>query len=520
MNKISLKIHDDVVEVLSKIKSAEGTNVKIEIPEGSVLFDNVVNLKLIIKEAEQLSKSIEFFTDDPHGNTILAMLDSGGESEKFDGFMSKEVPVDGDADVGKPSKKSSKKLPSMPKVPSFSIPKISLPKLNLKLPLLILVVVGVLGFAAYSFLWQAPEATVKVIVSSQPLTKSLTLQIKADAETDVENKILRGETVTATVSDSMSTETTGEKIVGDKAEGTVTIYNRTDVEKEFKKGTQMTFKGDNDDIIFKTKDGVTVPAETLEDPLDPTSPSIPGQIDVDVEALEIGKSGNIDDGETLEFEDFKKSEYFAQSKDSFEGGSSETVKTVAQEDMDKLSEDLATSLKESSVSSLEKKLTKGRKQIPGSQEVTVSSEEFSAELDDEEEELTLTQVGTATVLVYNEKDLDKMLDGLVDGLIPDGFALSDKDREINVEVLGSSDGTVLSLDEADIQVTLKAFVVPNIDEQKIKEELSGKNIVEAEKVLGGVRNVDTYELELLNALPFMQKFPQNTEKIMLTVELE
>lgn len=513
-DKLVLELHDDIVSVLARIEDINVNEITVEIPEGSVLFDNSISIKLLLKEAEKLGKNLTLETTDSNGQQILAMLDQGVNSG-FDGFRSKEI---SESDFEEAPTMSKRKF-SKPKLPAFKVPRLKFPKLNFKLPLIIIAILILLGGVGYALVWRAPEATVRMIVDIDPLTKSLTVKVVGDgANTETELPTLPGKTITASVSDQLTIETTGEKTVGEVAEGKITVYNRTDTEVKLDKGTVITYKEDDSDLSFKLNDDVTIPPETLEDPADLTSPSIPGQADVDVTALEFGEAYNIDNDETLEFEDYKKGELFAKSSGAFEGGSSETVKVVAEEDLTELSAKLKEQLTESSLSSLEKKLSSGTKQIPGSQEVTVSTEDFSAEVGDEEDELTLTQVATATVLTYSESELNKLLDTLVDNLVPDGFVLSDKDREVNVEILGSTDSTALSLTEADLQVTLKAFVVPDINEESIKSDLAGKKLAEAEKVLGGVRNIYKYEIELKNSVPFFQRMPTNTENISINIE--
>ncbi|KKS20553.1 MAG: hypothetical protein UU77_C0024G0009 [candidate division WWE3 bacterium GW2011_GWC1_41_7] len=124
---------------------------------------------------------------------------------------------------------------------------------------------------------------------------------------------------------------------------------------------------------------------------------------------------------------------------------------------------------------------------------------------------------STTGLVYSAEELDTILDELVKGFIPDGYVISEKERDTNVEVLGNSDSTVLNPTEADLQVTLKAYVVPNVEEDKLKEDLKGKGIGEAQKILGGIRNINTYELHINPNIPLLARIPTNTENISVEI---
>lgn len=104
--------------------------------------------------------------------------------------------------------------------------------------------------------------------------------------------------------------------------------------------------------------------------------------------------------------------------------------------------------------------------------------------------------------------------------IPEGFTLSSQDKDINVEILGNTESTLLNSAEADLQVTIKTFVVTDVEKDEIRERLVGKAIGEAEKMLGGIKNIKTYELEMSPNIPFLQKLPQNPENIKVEIEKE
>jgi hypothetical protein len=136
---------------------------------------------------------------------------------------------------------------------------------------------------------------------------------------------------------------------------------------------------------------------------------------------------------------------------------------------------------------------------------------------DEVEKLELILEVSVSGLTYSEKDLVALLDELVEKSIPDEYVISEKDREIKVEFLGNTDSSVLSTTEADLQVTAKTFVVPNISMEEIKDKLKGKSTPEAEKVLGGLRGIESYEINIDGGLPLFNKIPTDAEKISLEI---
>jgi len=105
------------------------------------------------------------------------------------------------------------------------------------LPLLFLTVLGLLW-------WFWPQAVVTLRVSPQFLEESFTVKVVPGAALSVEEGVIPGEEVAITVEGKKSAATSGEKEVGEKAAGEVTIYNRTEVEETLEKGTKLIAPGD------------------------------------------------------------------------------------------------------------------------------------------------------------------------------------------------------------------------------------------------------------------------------------
>jgi len=236
MTKLELELHEDVISVLHKLKSINDTGIELIVPEGAVLFDNILNLKLLQRWSDKEEKVINFQTDDVNGQNMLMSLENGGPTAE-------EIM---DEDISNIEKEVPAKKFTMPKV-RLAIPITKLKKGKVFFALLfVLVFLGLAGFLFYKNVSQRPEAQIRIVVNSQPLTRSFEIKVKHDEENNAENKVLRGITAEAGVEDEVTIETTGEKIIGEKAEGVVTIFNKTDEEKKFGDGTVLIFEDDDD----------------------------------------------------------------------------------------------------------------------------------------------------------------------------------------------------------------------------------------------------------------------------------
>ncbi len=506
MIKIEIEIHDDVLNIINKLKNINDKGIELVIPEGSVLFENVINLKLLKTWAEKEEISLNFMTEDDNGLNLIEGLSENQATEEDIAELEEQVPA------------KTFKAPKF-KMPRFSFGAKKFVFLGILTALLIIAV-----FFSYKYIGQKPQANVKVVVNSQPLTRSLEVKVINGAETSPSEKILKGYTVGASVDDEAEEKTTGEKIVGEKAKGVAIIFNNTDEDKKFKKGTDLTYKDDKGkEYIFELTEDVTVPAREEQDP-DPENPLLitylKGQEEADVEAKDFGEKYNIDESSKLSVEDQKSTEFTAEAKKDFTGGLEDEVAIVTQVDIDALKKKLSDNSEEKVLRALEAAIPKENKLITGSQTVQITKEELSATLNAEAERVTLKQTFQANALTYKPAELDALIDKIVKDYVPEGFVLSTKERIVNVEVLGNTDSAVVSTNEADLQVTLKTFVIPEISEESVKESLMGLTVPEAQKIIGSIRNIKTYEFNLSPRIPFFDYVPKDRSRINITIERE
>lgn len=509
MTKINLEIHDDVIKTINKIKAVNDSGVELYIPEGSILFDNILNLKLIDQQAETLGKSVQFSTEDEAGNSLISSLEGRSESIFQPGEILEET--------------TNTKLERTRKI------QMTLPQINFKLPrinfsgkpfLLFLAVPIILIAIVYLLIGtKTPKALAKIILYSDPWTRSITVKVKLNTETNQDGSILRGNAVETTMQSNGEADTTGEKLIGEKAKGDVVIYNKSSDEITLKKGTELLYEESDKSYKFVLDGEVEIPASHQQSS-DPGSPIIPGEKATQVTAQDIGSGYNIDKDKSLEISKYKKSVLEAKSKDDFEGGKADKVKIVNETDRTNLSKKLLEQNTSGIEIALKSKLTSPNKLIPGAHTISVTKESFSHKVGDEAEKITLEQVVTISGLSYSDTDLNTLINKVIDKMAPEGYSLSKKDWSVKVEPLGNSTSSVLSSTEADMQITIKTSVIPNVDKEEIRKSISGKSLKEAEKILGSIKNVREYSLKVSPAIPLFKKVPKDLNRIELVIENE
>jgi hypothetical protein len=509
MTKIELEVHDDALTAINKIKGLNDSGIELIIPEGSILFDNIISLKLIQQLAEKSQKIIQFTTDDETGLSLISLL-------------GKPVGQGYSQNTGSEFR-SEPQLSNIPERGRFafdkpSLPKIKLPKFNGMLALLVVTVLLMAG--VLFFISKKPVAYVKIVVNSQPFTRSPTIKVKASSDIDSEKMELKGQSLEVSIEVTDETPATGEKLVGEKAEGEVTLYNKTITEIKIEKGTKLNY--DKKDLVFLTNDDVTIPPkEEQPNPDDPKTQIFKlGEAEVKITASDIGDQYNINADEDLGVDDYKSSELTAKTKEKTSGGESKLVKVISEEDKVTIQKKVSTAAIDKASADLKFKLGKTQRLVEGSVTTQITKEAYSAKPGDEAEKLNLTVYANATGLTYMDADLNSFLDKKVQDMVPRGYVLSEKKREVIVTPLGNSSSSVLNSTEADLQITLKTFIVTEINKDEIKKNLGGKTQAEAEKILGSVTNISTYGIEIKPTIPLFNKVPKDPNRIILEVENE
>ena len=223
MTKLELEVHDDALSTINKIKHLNDSGIELIIPEGSILFDNIISLKLISRAAEKNQKIIQFTTNDETGASLVNMLEEPSGQSGQD-YQPREV-EQATLYVPKKSHFGFKK----PAIPHIKFPKF---KSGAALPVIILAIL----FGTVFILSKKPVAYAKVVLNSLPLTRSTAIKVKSGGTSDAVKMELKGQTLDTNVEITDEVPTTGEKLVGKKADGEAIIYNKTVEEIKLEKG--------------------------------------------------------------------------------------------------------------------------------------------------------------------------------------------------------------------------------------------------------------------------------------------
>lgn len=375
----------------------------------------------------------------------------------------------------------------------------------------------VLALAGLSYGYVSREATIKLDLNEEIISDDLVITLDPDAKSsDPASKVLRAQRVERQVSGSDQLTTTGAKLVGEKAQGVVTIFNKTEADKTFPSGTTLK----SGSLEFTLDEEVRVAsASVLETPSGDGATKTYGQAQVGVTATTIGAQANLAEGTELTIDAFSSSTYSASSKEAFTGGSSREIRVVASEDRTKLLSELRAQLMEEAAEIFDDDTHDGVFLLPTNQ-AEITKTEFSAEIGDETTILELSLTLTAYAVSYQDEDLKDLISQALAQQLQENYQLRlDQAQLLSSPVPMTAD----SLDSrAQIELNVRVPSIPELDEADLSQLIAGLSLTEASQRLADVPAIAAATIELTPApLAFlMRSLPGDSSKIQFVFESE
>ncbi|MBI1863370.1 hypothetical protein HYS00_04610 [Candidatus Microgenomates bacterium] len=375
-------------------------------------------------------------------------------------------------------------------VPKIRMPKISVPSIGHMLPIVAVVVVALVlvGLGATEYFLH--KAQVQVTFPAKQIDKDVTIgsDLKLDEGTD-----LRKVDGTA--------QTTGQKQVGEKAKGTVTIYNSSLSESQtLAKGTKLT--GPNN-LSFVLETDVKV-ASASGDASDIRSSTAK----VTAIAGDIGTEYNIGSGTKLNIQGESSSTVIAKTENAFSGGSKKQIRVASTTDINKLRASVMEQAKKETAANLRAKIGSGKVIVEDLTDVSLDGEKLSKKAGDEAESISLTADAKTTYYTYDENALKaaftkELSHGLAGGTRVQAETVAY--RIVRIDKKDDPEARAVTF-----KVTSKA--VPVFDRSQLVSRMSGKAVSALDKIVKdgfhatGIRVVTTPNLPVLNMYtPIMKK---------------
>ncbi|KKS26368.1 MAG: hypothetical protein UU87_C0002G0047 [Parcubacteria group bacterium GW2011_GWA2_42_11] len=351
---------------------------------------------------------------------------------------------------------------------------------------------------------------VEIVILPKMETASFDLDVVADqsvSEADIANNEIPAQIIKLDKKREGEFIATSQQQLNEKARGTIRIYNeyssapQTLVEK-----TRFLSSGNK---LFRLVETITVPGAKIVD-----GKIVASSIEAEVVADQAGEEYNIGpDKFTIPgFQGSPKYDaFYGQSSAAMAGGAKGLANVVSQEDFDKAKDELWGQLQTELQQELKAQLPAELKLVDGAQKEIISSATASPGVGQKADKFTLTVKGSASALLFDEKDLLKLTIGENEDNQPASQAENDRSEFIYKDIMADFEKGRLSFN-----VKINKINVWQIDVDKIKQLVIGRDAEQIKEIFNQRQEIDKARVLFW---PFwVTKAPQNLDKIKITVE--
>jgi hypothetical protein len=364
------------------------------------------------------------------------------------------------------------------------------------LALALLIILG--GGAAY---WFLPKAVVTIFVAPKSFQEQVNISFNASGMFDESKAIIPAQIITSQASGDKTKSTTGAKLIGDKATGSVQIANGNGNPINLAAGTILT---STSGLKFVTSTEASVSGQLL--------PGTPGVATLTVTAGDIGAQYNLAKGEVFKVGVFDKSQVAATSQVDFSGGSSQQIAAVSADDQKNLESDLKTELSSQVTTDLQGKASDSQLFVNDLAALDVASENFDHKVGDVADTLKLSLAVNAIGVLADKAKLQEYAADTLKDKIPQGYAVRNSQINFKFTFVGKQNGNLLYT--ADIS----ANFLPMVNPDDIISSILGKTVPVAVDYLSTVPGFTRVEVKLNPSLPgFLKTLPHVKKNITIGV---
>ncbi len=369
------------------------------------------------------------------------------------------------------------------------------------LPVILLLII--FGFSGW-FIFAFPKADVSIFIYPQTTSKNMDISIITTKDSLQNRKnFITAEEVSAIVNGEKNISTTGKTKIGEKAKGTITVYNKTLNSKTLPKGAIIQ----NGSLTFSLDDNTNIASAS-----DTGEGLAYGKSTAKVTSNNIGPESNLSQGSNFTFKDFPENSLSAKNETAFTGGTSREVTSISKEDLDNLEEVLTSELMAKAKQELSQKIKNGTVLIDLSLTKEITSRKFSGDVGSEAKEVSIALSLEVIGLSYHLADLISLSkENPVS--IPAGFSVDESRTGARIINIAKDKNN-----EIQATAVIYSAFVPTLDLAKIKNDIAGKNYQKVTDHLKSVDNISGVKIVQINKFPlFSNRLPFNGENITVNV---
>ncbi len=387
---------------------------------------------------------------------------------------------------------------------SFSLKTNAAPRVKNNTLIGILAVVLLAVISGAVLWWFYPTAKVAVFVSPQRFEQQVQLSFSPAGVSDVAAGIIPAQVINDNVTGDKTKSTTGTKLIGNKATGSVQIANGNGTAINLAAGTLLSSATG---LKYVTNSQASVSGQIL--------PGSPGTANIDVTAFDIGAQYNLAKGEVFSIGNYSKTMVAGTSLSDFSGGSSQEISAVSADDQVSLATDLKNELAQKAITNISGKVTLDQIFVSDLAGLDTVSENFDHKVGDQADSIKLTLNLNAIGIVADKVKLIEYAKGVLKDKVPSGYVLNSDQIDFKFKFSVQQGENYL------YSVTVGANFLPEIDKSKIVKEIAGKSPSVTQDYLNSIPGFGHAEITLKPHLPgFLGTLPRIPKNITLEVSAE
>jgi hypothetical protein len=352
--------------------------------------------------------------------------------------------------------------------------------------------------------WFIPKAKITVFVTPKRFEQQAVLSFSPGGVSDAVAGIVPAQVITDKVTGDKTKSTTGTKLIGNKATGSVQIANGNGTAINLTAGTLLTSSAG---LKFVTNSQASVSGQIL--------PGSPGTANVAITAFDIGAQYNLAKGEVFNIGNYSKAMVAGTSLSDFSGGSSQEISAVSADDQANLETELKGELTQNAMNDISAKVTGDQIFVNDLAGIDTLTENFDRKIGDQADSIKLSLILNATGIAADKAKLIEYAKGVLKDKIPAGFVLNSDQIDFKFKFSALSGGNYL------YNVTIGANFLPEIDKTKIIEKIAGKTTSVTQNFLNSIPGFGHAEITLSPKLPgFLGTIPRIPKNITLDVSAE
>lgn len=349
------------------------------------------------------------------------------------------------------------------------------------------------------------RATITLAFEPKKVEKSGDVLFTSVSGTNIDDNTIASEIVSVTEEGEASANATGKKEVGDKAKGSVTIFNNSESSRTLAEGSIIT---SSNGLDFTLDSKVTVASASG----DVFSGTKPGTSKGNITASKFGTDYNLPSN--TKFSVSGNSSIAAKNDDPFSGGTKKEVKVASKQDLQKLEEKITQDLKDKARDDLGKKIAGSKFLLPDFVSTSLTKKTFSKKEGEEATSVSLKGAVEFQGLAYDKTDQVTFVSQMFEEETNNDLKLDEKSINLDIEKINKR-----TKDSIDANIKIIGELKVELDKGKLAKELAGKRVKDAKERLNGLPQLSDSEVSVFPGLPLIgSKLPRSDKNIVIVVK--